>query len=227
MIGDAPLFECKYCKKKFHKERIFMAHECTSMVRAREIQTPQGQTAYALYKHWMEKQKRKAPPIEAFITSSYYTSFTKFAEYLRETGVHDPYRYVELMIEEKISPALWRRQEAYQIFLEYFDKRANPYEQAAVSVETLTALWEGLEVEPSQVFNQLKCGDMLDMIQQRRLSPWLLFCSKAFKEWVSKLDSHERSYLMKSINVDYWAVKLERQPEVVKELKATAEALGI
>lgn len=204
-----------------------MAHECTSMQRAKEIQTQAGAMGYGLYKHWLEKQKRKAPPVEAFITSSYYTQFISFGKWVRETGIHDPHKYVELMIEAKISPSLWKRNEAYQIFLEYYDKRADPYEQAAVTVETLSALAEGLEVAPGDVFKQLTMGDMLDMIQQRRMSPWLLFCSVAFKTWVGSLDPTDRTMLMKSIGVDYWAVRLERQPQVVRELKEIAEALGI
>lgn len=204
-----------------------MAHECTSMQRAKEIQTQAGVMGYGLYKHWLEKQKRKAPPVEAFITSSYYSSFINFGKWVRETGIHDPHKYVELMLEAKISPALWKRNEAYKIFLEYYDNRANPYEQASVTVETLTALAEGLEVSIGDVFKQLTFGDMLDMIQQRRLSPWLLFCSKEFKAWVGTLDPLDRTMLMKSIGVDYWAVRLERQPQTVRELKDIAEALGI
>lgn len=226
-MTEMALWECKHCRKKFSKERIFMAHECTQMQRSKEIQTPVGAMAYGLYKYWLEKQKRKAPPVEGYISSSYYTGFIKFAQYVKETGVHDPHKYVELMLEAKISPTLWRRSEAYQIFLDYFDKRSSPYEQAATSVETITALAEGLEVAPGDVFKQLQVGDMLDMIQQKRLSPWLLFCSKSFKEWIGVQDPNDRALLMRSIGVDYWAVKLERQPEVVRELKEIAEALGI
>lgn len=222
-----PVWECKHCKKKFNKERIFMAHECTQMQRAKEIQTQAGVMGYGLYKHWLEKQKRKAPPIEVFITSSYYSSFINFGKWVRETAIHDPHKYVELMLEAKISPALWKRNEAYQIFLEYYDKRADPFEQAAITVETLLAFAEGLEVSPSEVFKQLKVGEMLEMIQQRRMSPWLLFCSTSFKKWVGTLDPIDRTLLMKSINVEYWAVRLERQPKVVQELKEIAESLGI
>ena len=55
-----------------------MKHECTGMVRSREIQTVIGQQAYCLYKFWLEKQRKSAPLIDTFCTSSFYTSFIKF-----------------------------------------------------------------------------------------------------------------------------------------------------
>lgn len=204
-----------------------MKHECSQMIRAKEIQTVDGQRAYSLYKLWLEKQKRKAPPIETFCSSSYYTSFLKFAAWTRETGIPSPDKYVEMMVKEKISPALWRRSEAYQIYLEYNDKLSSPIDQATITIETILTIAEGLECHPGQIFERFKVGEILELVQQRRLSPWLLFCSKSFKGWVSTLDQHDRQLLMKGIGVDYWAMKLERAPEDVKNLRELAESLGI
>ena len=204
-----------------------MRHECTQMVRGREIQTVIGQSAYGLYKIWMEKQRRAAPPIETFLSSAYYTSFISFATWVRETGVSDSEKYVELMVTSKIAPALWRRNEAYQIYLEYYDKRASPIQQATMTVETLIALSEGLECELGEVFSKFEVGEILELIQQRRLSPWLLFCSKSFKNWYHTLHDSQRSALMKSIGIDYWSNKLENNPNVVIELKNLAESIGI
>jgi len=216
-----------FCKKALPSERVFMRHQCTQMVRSKEIQTVIGQVAFGLYKHWLEKQRRTPPSIETFCTSAYYTPFIKFAEWVRETGIIDPKKYVEVMLEKKIAPSLWRRNEAYQFFLEHVDKRTNPYDQATTTVETLMTLAEGLECAPGEVFAKFTAGEILELIQQRRLSPWLLFCSRAFKDWVNTLHEGDRSALMKGIGIDYWALQLEKRPEVVKALKEIASELGI
>lgn len=204
-----------------------MKHVCTPMERAVEIQTAVGQTAYALYKRWLEGQKRTPPVIETFLTSSYYSSFMKFAEYVKATGVPDPQRYIELMLKSKIAPALWRQPEAYQIYLDYVDKKSDPFEQAQISVETIQTMIEGLECPSAEVFTHFKAGEILELIQQRRLSPWLLFCSKSFKEWSGKLDDAERVQLMKAIGIIVWSDRFEKNPSIIKELKEIAEALGI
>lgn len=218
---------CKHCKRKFISERAFMKHECTQMIRGREIQTPIGQSAYGLYKVWMEKQRRAAPPIETFLSSAYFTSFIKVAAWMRETGIPDPQKYVELMVAAKIAPALWRRNEAYQIYLEHFDKKTSPISQATDTIETILALAEGLECEPGEVFSKFQVGDILELIQQRRLSPWLLFCSRSFKDWYQGLHTADRSALMKNIDVNFWSSKMEQKPEIVKELSQIARDIGI
>lgn len=227
-IVSAPAWECKHCHKKFLNERNFMKHQCTKMVRSVEIQSIIGQQAYGLYKIWLEKQRKKAPQVETFISSAYYTSFINFANWVRETGVPDPAKYVEQMIHHKISPALWRRNEAYQYYLEYVDQRSDPYEQAQITVETVQALAEGCECKPGEIFSKFKVGEILELAQQRRLSPWLLFCSSKFKEWVHGLDEHERNFFMQGIGITYWSGRLERAaPDTIKNLKEIAGALGI
>lgn len=220
-------FQCKHCKRTFARESSFMKHECTQMVRAREIQTIEGRHGYELYKVWMEKSKRKAPPIETYMTSAYYSAFYQFAIWVRQTGIPSPEKYVELMVQNKIAPAIWRHNDAYKIYLEWNDKKSSPLDQAAITVDTLTALAEIMECEPKEVFAHFKIGEILELIQQRRLSPWLLFCSKAFKQWVSNLDVDERQLFMKSIGVDYWSMKMERDPETIRGLRELAEAMGI
>jgi hypothetical protein len=204
-----------------------MKHECTAMTRSHEIQTVLGQMAYGLYKLWLEKQRRKPPAVEGFIASAYYSSFLKFAEWCRETGIPDPEKYIEIMLKDKIAPALWRRTEAYKMFLEWTDRRSDPYEQVSNTVETILALSEGLEVKPAQVFSQFTSGEITELIQQRRLSPWLLFCSKSFKDWTNTLHEGERRALFNNIGIVYWSERLEKAPEVVKNVKLIAAELGI
>lgn len=221
------LYKCRHCLRNLPNERVFMKHECTQMVRSKEIQTQTGQMAYGLYKHWLEKARRKAPPIETFCTSAYYSSMMKFADWVKVTGIPDPKKYVELMLEGKVAPALWRRPESYQMYLEYVDKRSNPFEQAEITIETILALSDGLGVPPGEVFKSFKVGEILELIQQRRLSPWLLFCSKSFKDWTQSLHETDKQLLMKSIGIDYWAMRLEKSPDVVRSLKEIAGELGI
>jgi hypothetical protein len=113
------------------------------------------------------------------------------------------------------------------MFLEWTDRRSDPYEQVSNTVETILALSEGLEVKPAQVFSQFTSGEITELIQQRRLSPWLLFCSKSFKDWTNTLHEGERRALFNNIGIVYWSERLEKAPEVVKNVKLIAAELGI
>lgn len=227
MLETNYLYACKHCKKRFLKEKPFMAHECKEMRRSYEVQTMVGQQAYQLYKCWLEKQRRKPPPIEGFVTSTYYTAFYRFAQSCRDTGIADPELYVDLMVKRGISPALWSRPDCYQLYIEHIDKRSDPYDQAEQTIEQLQTIAAKLNVPVSSVFKTLQYGEVLLLLNQRRLSPWILFCSPTFKEWTSKLTEHDRTNLMKAIGVGYWAMRLEKSPEVVKDMKQLTEAVGL
>lgn len=204
-----------------------MAHECAEMKRSREVQTLTGQMAYGLYKHWLEKQRRKPPAIDGFITSAYYSSFIKFADWCRETSIADPQKYVELMLGEGIAPALWRRSEAYAVFLDWFDKKSDPIEQAEVSINTLFAEAERRGVPVSSVFTAMHLGEVLQLLQQRKLSPWVLFCSDAFKAWLKTQGASEQAAFVQAVNPSFWAMKFEQRPDVVRNMRELSRDLGI
>jgi hypothetical protein len=151
----------------------------------------------------------------------------KFAHWARDTSIGDIELYVELMVKRGISPALWTRSEAYKEYLEHLDKRSDPYEQAEATLNTLSGLAEKLNTPINSLFSTLKYGEVLQLVQQRRLSPWVLFCSKTFKDWTTKLDPQERAMLMQAIGIDYWAMKLEKFPDVVNDMKLITQGVGI
>lgn len=182
-----------------------MKHRCKEMERADEMLTINGRRAYAHYSHWMETQNRKIPVMETFMISSYYTSFIKFSQWAYDMSIPNVKKYIDVMVKGKIAPALWRRDEAYSIFLEWFDKISSPLDQVSDSIDTIRQLSAGLECEAQEVFQHMRVGEMLQLIQQRKLSPWLLFCSNSFKLWVAALDSDDRSLLMDTIGISAWS----------------------
>lgn len=222
------LYQCKHCSKRFTKEVHFMRHECKEMKRAQEVQTVIGQQAYGMYKLWLEKQRKKAPPVEGFTSSTFYSSFVKFAHYCRDHAIGpNADIYIELMTKQGISPALWVRPECYSQFLEHLDKKSDPYKLGEQTISCLLDIAERLRVTPDKVFDELRFGEVLELLTQRRISPWFLFCSSKFKAWTQKLDSSERDLMYKQIGIGYWADALERKPEVVKDMKLLAQELGL
>lgn len=204
-----------------------MKHECTQLLRSREIKSVSAVRAYGFYGIWLAKQKRTNPPIESFMTSAYYSSFLKFEQWSKETNIPKPEKYIELMVTNQISPALWRRSEAYLLFLEWTDKVSDPMHQVTITIETMISLSDEYAVEMSKVFDNFSCGDMIEAIHQRQLSPWFLFCSKSFKLWSSKLHESERSILFKNIGLDYWKKRLEDSVDIVNDIKKIVESLGV
>lgn len=227
MLDTTYLYQCKYCKKKFMKEQPFMKHECQQMLRSREIQTVVGQQAYQLYKLWLEKQRKKPPPVETFITSTFYTAFFKFAQFTRATSVNRPEVYVDLMVKEGLSPSLWRGDDAYRMYIEHIDKKLDPYLQAETTLKVLDEIVMQKKVQLSSVFDSLAFGEVLSLVSKKHLSPWLLFCSGKFRAWMGKLDRSDQELLLMTMGYSYWKDVLDRNPAIVKDMQAIVTDLGL
>ncbi len=204
-----------------------MKHRCDAMERAELIKTSIGQSAYALYSVWMTKQHRKVPPIATFCTSAYFRGFIKFAEFVRKLNIPNVEKYIEIMTNKKISPWLWHRNECYSLYLEWNDKLSTPYDQAQISIDTILKMSEAAGITAAQVFEVLEPGEIIQLIIERKLSPWILLVSKTFKDKLQTMDANQHQALMRLIGIDYWAQKMEENRDVVSDMKMLVKELGI
>jgi len=204
-----------------------MKHECPQMKRAKDINTIEGMAAYAIYSNWMKLQKRKVPTIETFSTSRYFTSFVRFFHHAKRLNLPSTDSFVKLMVQNTISPMLWSRDEFYSMYLEWIDRKQDPIDQAAITVETIYKIAEAAELPVNKIFSVLEPNEVVHLIRQRQLSPWLLLCSKTFKEFLVGVSDIDRENLFNVIGYAYWADKFEANPTIVQNMKLIATELGI
>ena len=133
-------FECKFCGMRFKQESRFMNHRCVAMKRDEQIKTPMGQASWSYYQKWMKAQRRSIPSIETFLTSKFYTTFMKFAESVQKVGLPDVDTFVWYMTEKKIQPVIWINNEIYTNYIEFLDKKADPYKAADRTINCLFKL---------------------------------------------------------------------------------------
>lgn len=220
-------FECKFCLKNFVREGSFMKHRCAEMKRAEDIGTTSGQAAYAAYSTWMRAMNRKVPPIETFSTSRYFNTMVKFVEWCWKVKLPSMENFIRLMVSKNLSPMLWCRDECYSLYLEWIDRTSDPLDQAAVTIDTLYKIADAAEMSAGEVFGIISHREVMQLIRQRLLSPWLLLCSKQFKAFLMALGGSDREELMALINYSYWAEKFEANPRIVEQMKLLAGEMGI
>ena len=214
-----PEWKCQYCGKVMANETYYMKHSCREKERSLELSTPIGQAAYMFYCDWMKAYKRKPPSSDTFATSRYYSSFVEFAKHVKKLSIADPSKFVEIMCNKDISPALWRRDQCYTMYLEWMDKKLDPLEQVKLSIETLFDVAEVDEVSNiADIFIHLGVRKIAELIRLRKLSPWFLFCSRRFSDYLKSVSKEESMELSAIINPAYWTTKLQDNKELVKEI---------
>lgn len=225
---DSPHFKCKYCGRQFVREHHYLNHKCKEMKRDEELRTPSGQTALNYYQLWMRTMKRNPPSAAAFVTSRYYRTFMNFVEFSKKVDLPKPEKFVWLMVHKDYPPTIWTTDDAYTTYLEFLDRKTTPLEQASTSIETLLAIADRHDVEPSEVFSVLQVQELIHLLRTRRLSAWLLLFSKKFKHiFANDTTAEQRMIIENLIRPEYWGEKLEEHAEDVKTIKMLVAEMGI
>jgi len=221
-------FECKFCKTKFAIEQRFINHRCKQMIRDEEFRTPEGQAAWLFYQKWFKAYRRIVPKSSAFLHSKFYNSFIRFTHFSRKVNLPDVEMYIWLMRDRDISPTIWTNDQVYALYLEFMDRKAPPAKQAEITVNTLFELAEEHKCEVADVFDHLQPNELIHLLRQRRLSPWILLQSDKFKQFfVNQVSSEERIIMESIIRPAYWGKKFQECAADVERMKLYVAELSL
>ena len=221
-------FECKFCGQRFKLENRYMSHRCKAMVRDEQIRTPLGQAAWSYYQKWMKSHRRAVPAIETFLTSNFYTTFIKFAQFAKRVGLPDVDAFIWYMKEKDIPPVIWVNPEIYASYIEFIDKKSDPSQQAQQTIDYLFKIASELQVDVSEIFDYLEPSDVIMMLHRRQVSPWILLHSPKFKQFlINKATDQEKVAMQAIIRPEYWAEKKAKSPEIVAQMKKYIRELDL
>jgi len=221
-------FECKFCGSRFALEQRYINHRCKQMIRDEEFRTPEGQAAWLFYQKWMKAYRRIVPKSSAFLHSKFYNSFMRFSHFTRKVHLPDAEMFIWLMRDKDISPTIWTNDQVYALYLEFMDRKAPPLKQAEITINTLFDLAHERECEVTDIFDHLEPNEVIQLLRQRRLSPWILLNSNKFKQFFVDCVSTEERIIMESIiRPTYWGKKFSTCAEDVERMKLYVAELSL
>ena len=193
---------CEYCNHPFATETGFMNHRCRGREKLEELKSPIGQAAYAYYTEWMKMNKRSVPSIETFSESKLYSSFIKFAQWVVKVRLPNTTGFIRAMVMNgKISPTLWCRDNVYAMYMEGYDNVVHPTVQFLDTHENLIAMAKLYPVPVQDVFIMLGVDGVLEFVQQRKLSPWFLIASQVFRTWLKSLPLEDQDRVESALQI--------------------------
>lgn len=227
-MGDY-LYRCDYCHARFKSEKRFMKHKCKEMKREEDFKSLEGQAAHLFYKSWMKhKHHTTTTYAEAFKNSQYFTAFMKFVAFVRKTHLPDTNIYIELMVRLKIEPNNWTNDIAYGKYLEHVTRVLSAEKLIEITVKTLFDIVDEADANIADVFTVIAPNDVIQLLHQRRISPWILLNSKKFTEFFRDQTNSEERVIMESIiNPDYWMKRFKAHPDDWKLAKDCVNALEL
>lgn len=221
-------YECSFCHSKFVQESRYLKHHCKEMKRDEEFRTPNGQAAWLFYQKWMKAYRRMIPNPESYLKSRYYQAFARFAKLTKTLHFPDVDAFIRLMKENDISPTIWNNDQVYAMYIEYLDRRTTPLQQARTTIDTLFSVSEKLECDIGDIFDNIHANEIITLLRERRISPWILLFSKKFMVILQHRASPEQRIIIESIvRPQYWTKKFNNHPEEVQLMKKYVEELNI
>lgn len=212
-------FSCSFCHTKFIHEARYMRHRCKQMIRDQESKSPTGIAAWTFYQQWMKSYKRLAPSSDTFLSSKYYQSFMRFVRHAHKVNMPDISSFILLMRDKDISPTIWTNDQVYGMYIEYLDRQAKPAKQATITIDTLFKIADQHDCDVEDIFNNVSPNEIIELLRQRRLSPWLLLFSIKFKEFLVKSTTAEQRIIMEQIiRPNYWAQKFKKFPNETQDM---------
>jgi hypothetical protein len=218
---------CHFCNKRFKGETMFMKHHCEQKRKQQELHSPLGQAAFGYYRAWMRFRGFREQSSNAFLDSKFYRSFINFARLVQDANIGEPERYIQLMVESTIQPALWVSPNAYKLYLNWFDNQQEPLEQVQASINMLMDIAEKEGVDYRGVLQHIGSQRVLELINQRRLSPWFLFHSATFSKLLQSLSKEEQRVFHRALNAQLWIDRLQENPEKREEIKVVVRAVEL
>lgn len=228
MIADFK-YQCDYCLARFKTESRFLKHYCKAMKRDEDFRSLEGQAAQLFYRSWM-KQKHRAHTTSpsAFKDSKYFNVFMKFVDFAKRTHLPDTKAFIKLMVQQKIEPNNWTSDIAYGRYLEWVTRVLPTERLLEITVTTIFDYADEHHVNPHDIFTVISPNEVIQLLHQRRVSPWILLNSKKFSEFFRDNTNSEERVIMESlINPDYWMKRFNTHETDLKLAKDCVTALDL
>lgn len=191
------------------------------------MKTPLGQAAYLFYAKWMFATKRSVPSRETFMASKYYESMIRFAKFIKAVRIPEPEIYINVMKSKDLQPSIWTMDDAYGFYLEHVEFHMDPKTSIRITSKALESLADEYLCDIADVFQKVEPNEIIQLIRERKLTPWVLLKSSKFKLFLSECTDEQMEIVESLINSTFWKRRFADNPKVVEFVKQCNEILGI
>jgi hypothetical protein len=218
-MGVIKTYQCVFCDKTFSRKSWYDKHVCAKKKRFAEANNLITIKAMQLYQHWNRKvgnkPKRTDKPMQEFMSSPFYKTFKKLAEFSQTNYVVSTFRYLEWLIANQIREKNWTNAKNLESFRQHIRDQEGIEDQVEVSFRNIRAWCTEHDNTPiGEFFAKVSPLDALIMVQQNRLLPWVLLgYTRSVDQLINRMTQSQILALDEFINLEYWMSKIEEHPD--------------
>lgn len=214
-------FGCEFCGRKFLRESTVFKHICEYKHRWLEKDKQSNRIAYQTFIQFYKKNSasKKQKTYEEFIKSAYYIAFVKFGNYCVEINALNIPRFSEWLVKNQIKIDSWNSDKNYNAYLLDYIKSEDPLDAIARSIETTIKLSEIENIQSNDILRYGNANRICQNITNGKISPWMLYCCDSGVRFLETLNQTQIKIVSDYINPEYWALKLKRNSDIVKQIR--------
>jgi hypothetical protein len=175
----------------------------------------------------MALQKKSVSQPASFLKSRHYNAFIKFTKFVKRVRIADVETFIYMMKEKAVQPSMWVCDPMYSMYLEYLDRHTTPTRQANLTMKTLSKIADAADCDIGDVFKVVHPVEILELIRERKLSPWMLLRSVKFGAMLEQVSEEERNMFEQLIRPSYWSAQFELNPKIVKKMTVYVKELNL
>lgn len=218
---------CEFCKQHFVRETSLIKHICETKRRFQDKDKPSNRIGFLSWIHFYKKNtNKKKKEYMDFAKSSYYTAFVKFGNYCVECSVLNPLRYLDWLLENKISIDNWNRDTHYTKFIVEYLKTEDPLDAVARSIETTIKLSSTFGIPSNDVLRYGNKNVICHEITKGQISPWMLYHSQSGIKFLDTIDITQQKMIIDYINPEVYAIKFKKYHDIASDIKSMLDSAG-
>lgn len=221
-------FVCDFCDKEFQREQSMFKHMCETKRRVHDKDNAGNRIAFQSWLLFYKKNTnaRKPKSYLDFAKSAYYTAFVKFGNYCVDINAINVHRYLDWLLDNKISVDKWTSDQIYNRYLIYYLREEDALDAIARSIETTIKLAEPENIKACDYLRYGSKNRICHMVTVGKISPWMLYQSQSGLNVIESLDTGQQQLIFDYINPEQWALKFLRNKEQVKQVKELLKEAG-
>lgn len=219
------MFQCKYCKREFIRERTLLAHSCVEKRRRTQEKEIGVQIGFQAFLKYFEitQGSSKLKTYEDFCNSQFYDAFVKFGRYCVSIKCINFQSFSRWLLDKHMSKLdFWTKDKYYSEWLIEYIKKENPRDALERSIEKMSESSEDIK----DYFYSMNKNTICRHIEMGRISPWVLFNCNSGIEFLQSLNDDQIKIILPCINPEFWQKKFNDYPsdtEWVKDILSKAK----
>jgi len=184
--------------------------------------------AFEIYKVLQKARGYKSVnDIHHFMGTKSYAHYIKFAAFVKKLHIHDVETYMKAMINNHRTLSQWTLNWSYRMYLEYVDEHKPPMDSITDTINELFNIAEQVDMGVAELIDAFQLPEILLLLHQRRLSPWIMLHSHAVKAKIMAAEESQQKEFLAMIDPDAWTIRFSKYPIAVKTAKNACKELGI